>query len=296
MPHQFIDDIKRVIETSLPASSAIVSKVINTICSSSSSAKNIAEIIEHDPPLTAKILKVANSAFYGTSGSISSLQRAIVVLGFDTVKELVMTISVVDGFNHGNDISDIDRLGLWYHSIGTAKACQLIAMKTSIERPEVAYLVGLLHDIGKILLAISFPREYSNVVGYAAMQNTRIILAERKLLNTDHTMIGNILCDIWVLPEDINTAILYHHAPMEVSRGSQRLARIVELGDYLCRKAEIGNPGDKIIPEPSHATLRLLGQDKVKIKKNITDIFRKLSESKRGIDEIFASRNIRQDM
>ncbi len=294
MSHQFIEEVKRVIESSLPSSSAIVGKVITTIVSASSSAKDLAQIIELDPPLAANLLKVANSAFYGSTGNITSIQRAIVVLGFDTIKEIVTTGAVIDSLNDVRTVDDIDRLGLWYHSIGAAKACQLIARRTAVERPEVAYIVGLLHDIGKILLSISFPKEYSNTVNFAAVQNTRIILAERKILNTDHTMIGKVLCDIWALPEDITTAILYHHDPMEVPRGSQKLARIVELGDYMCRKAGIGNPGDNSTQEVSPATFGLLGRDRNKIKQVYMEIFEELFKSKNAIEQVFAQHSVYQ--
>lgn len=288
MAHQFIEEIKRVIESSLPSSSAIVGKVITTIVTASSSAKDLAQIIELDPPLAANLLKVANSAYYGSTGNITSIQRAIVVLGFDTIKEIVTTAAVIESLNDVHVDDDIDRLGLWNHSIGTAKACQIIAKKTSLERPEVAYIVGLLHDIGKILLSISFPKEYSNTVNFAVSKNTRIILAERKILNTDHAMIGKVLCDIWAIPEKITTAILYHHDPMEVQRGSQKLARIVELGDFMCRKAEIGNPGDNSTQEVSPATFGLLGRDRNMIKQVYMEIFNELYKSKNEIKQIFA--------
>jgi len=289
MAHQFIDEIKRAIETSLPASSAIVGKIIQAIHNQSTSAKDIAAIIEHDPPLTAKLLKVSNSAYYGSSSTITSLQRAVVVLGLDTLRELVTTISVINSLSAADDNSDIDRIGFWYHSVGTAKACQMITEITRIERSDVAYVVGLLHDIGKILLTLSFPEQYVKVIKLAEIKQTRIILAERRLLNTDHTMIGKILCNMWGLPEDISTAILYHHDPMEVPRGSQKLARIVELGDYMCRKAKIGNPGDDATPQPSRATLALLGPSDEKVKENFMKVFRALYESKQEIEEFFGT-------
>lgn len=288
MAHQFIDEIKRILESSLPASSVIVAKVINTIISKSSSAKDLADIITHDPPLSAKLLKTANSAYYGSAAKITTIQRAIVVLGFDTIRDLVTTITLIDNINNKETESkEIDRMGLWYHSVGTAKACRLIAEKTRIEQPDVAYIVGLLHDIGKILLALSFPEDYSNVVQLASMKNTRIILSERKILNTDHTMIGKVLCDIWGLPDDISTAILYHHDPMEVPKGSQKLARIVELGDFICRKAKIGNPGDSLTPEPSPATLALLGKERDKMRETFRDVFQELYKSKEEIANFF---------
>ena len=98
MSHTFIEDVKNKVSESLPTDSSIVGKVIKTIHDRSSSAADLAAIIEHDPPLTAKILKVANSAYYGSSTKITSLKRSVVILGFDTVKELVSTIAMVNAF------------------------------------------------------------------------------------------------------------------------------------------------------------------------------------------------------
>jgi len=288
MTHRFIDEIKENLETSLPTSSAIVAKVIQTVYNASSGAKDLAEIIEHDPPLTAKILKVANSAYYGTSASITSLQRAIVILGFETIKRLVTTVGVIDSFPAGKGESGgMDLNGFWYHSVGTARACQLISEKTAVERPEVTYIAGLLHDIGKIILATSFPDNYGRVVDHAVKNRMRILLAERKMLNVDHAMIGKILCDMWNLPDEISAAILYHHDPMETSGEGRKLTQITQLGDFLCRKARIGFPGDDLAPNPPASTLALLGTRAEVFNDNLNHVFQKLNEEKKIIEGFF---------
>ena len=288
MAHSFIEEIKRHIESSLPTSSGMVAKIVNVIFDKDSNARDIAEVIEHDPPLTAKVLKVSNSAYYGLASQVTSLQRAVVVLGFDTIKELVTTISVVDSMSEIEGAEDIDISGLWTHSVGTARACQMIAERTKLERPEVAYIVGLLHDIGKIILATIFTENFKMVLNLAEEKKARIILAERKVLNTDHTMIGKILCDIWGLPDDISAAILYHHDPMSMPKGSQALARITEIGDYMCRKAQIGFPGDNNTQKPSPASLGLLGTKPGQSTAEFMDIFRELMEQKTQIEEFFS--------
>jgi len=289
LPPEFIEEVKRVISTNLPTSSSIIGEIIRTIADPTSNASDLSKIIEHDPPLTARFLQIANSAYYGASSTINSLQRAVVILGLDTIKELVMTTSVVQHmFDHDKD-DGLDRLGLWVHSVGTAKAAQIISEDLRIERPDVTYTVGLLHDIGKVMLVLCFPDRYKSVVQLAKEKRTRIILAERKLLNVDHTMIGKILCDIWRIPNNITTAILYHHDPMDIQDGSQRLARIINLADYMCRKAEIGNPGDNKNVEPTSATFALLGKTQGKINVTYERIFQKLLDKKQEIEEYYTS-------
>ena len=285
----FIDEIKRIITSNLPTSSGIIGELIKTIADSSSNASDLTEVIERDPPLAAKILQVSNSAFYSASSTINSLQRAVVILGFDTIKEIAVTASVVHHLFDQEIETDIDRKGLWIHSVGTAKASQLIAQEIRTEAPDKAYTVGLLHDIGKILLVLSFPERYSNIIRIADRKHCRILLAERKVLNIDHTMIGKILCDVWSLPDDISAAILYHHDPMEITKGSQKLARIVNLGDYMCRKAKIGNPGDTTLTEPSNATYAILGMSEDRIKKTFNKIYEKLLEMRDEIEGFYTA-------
>jgi len=291
MSHDFIDEVKRNLTSSLPTASSIVGEVIKTIYDRSSSAQDLARIIERDPALTMKVLKAANSAYYGSSANVTSLQRAIVVLGFDTVKQIVMNMTVMQYFFQTDSDSEIDRSGLWLHSVGTAKAAQLLSNNLGIERQDVAYTIGLIHDIGKILLALSFPLEYTTVVRMAREKKCHIILAERKILNTDHCMIGKILADMWYLPEELSNAILFHHDPMAISKGSQALVLLANIGDQMCRKAKIGNPGDDVVPELSRATLANLGYSPAKIQQNYNDIYQKFIAERDEITGFFSGLN-----
>ena len=288
MPPEFIEEVKRRLKSNLPTSSGIVGEVIKVIYDQSSNAGDIAAIIERDPPLTAEIIKVANSAFYGSTSEITSIRRAVVTLGFDTIKELVTTVTTVQYLFDPAIGSELDRSGLWLHSVGTARASQLIAKNLGFDRPDLVYTVGLLHDIGKILLALTFPRQYTKVIRLAREKQTRIILAERKVLNTDHCMIGKVLCDLWSLPEEISAAIFYHHDPMMTPKGSQMLARYVSIGDYICRRARFGNPGDQLVMEPSPAVMHTLGAREDIIETRFNEIFNEFMASKDEIESFFA--------
>ena len=288
MAMNFIEEIKRNLESNIPTSSSMVSEVIRIIYDQSSSAADLAKVIENDPPLSADVLKVANSAYYGASSKIDSIRRAVVILGFDTIKEMASNVTTVHYFFSHQDKSGLDRPGLWLHSVGTAKASQLLAERLNYCRPDLAYSVGLLHDIGKILLAMTYPERYTEAVQVAKKKKTRIILAERKALNTDHTMIGKILCDMWHLPEELSAALFYHHDPMMTPHGSQKIARIVNIGDYLCRRAEIGNPGDDLVPEPSSGVIGTVAKKRSKALKKLDEIYEEFLEMKEGIEEFFS--------
>ena len=164
MPIEFIDEVKNTLESNLPTSSSIIGEVLRTIQDQSSGANELTDIIEHDPSLSAEIIKISNSAFYSSVSSIDSIKRALIVLGFDTIKEIVTTVATLKYFFSSEGSIAIDRSGLWLHSVGTAKAAQLISKKLNHEKSGVTYTVGLLHDIGKILLALYFPKKYIQVI------------------------------------------------------------------------------------------------------------------------------------
>ena len=292
MPPRFIEELKESIQTSIPTDTTIIGKVTRTIYAPESSANDLAQIIERDPPLTAKILKAANSAYYGSTTTINSLRRSVVVLGFDTIKELVSAVTVSRFFFDTNPKSSgIDRKGLWVHSVAVGKAAQIISNRVGVGRPDVAYTVGLLHDIGKIVLTILYPDFYKRVVAMAAAKRCRIVLAEQRLLNTDHTMVGKVLCELWNLPEDITNAIFSHHDPSENASGDSQLIRLIHLSDILARTLSIGDPGDSVVPEPSRAALSLLGTSQERIALNYQACLAELERAKPEIDGFFSNLN-----
>ena len=291
MPISFIEEVEDVIRSNLHSSPKIATDVLKIIYDKSSSVNDLVNIIEQDPPVTATILKVANSAFYSPSTPIDTLSRAIVTLGYNTIRDIATSGAIIPYFFSSKDSAGIDLPGLWLHSMGTAKASQLISEKIHFEYPGVVYIAGLLHDIGKIIIWVYHPEHYYKIIEQASEKKSRIILAERKVLNTDHSIIGKILCDQWNLPENISIAIAYHHDPKEIDKEHQKLARIIELGDYMCRKAQIGFPGDDLTPKPSRATLALLGSKKDEIKDNYDIISERFIEQKPEIEEMLSNIN-----
>ena len=285
---EFIEELKDSISSTIPTSASVVGEVIKTIYDESSSAVDLSAIIERDPPLTAYIIKIANSAYYGATTQITSIRRAVIILGFDPIKELVTTVTTVRYLFSSKNPTKVDRGGLWLHSAGVGKAAQLISQKLNIERPNIVYTVGLLHDIGKILLALMFPSHYSRVVEYAKEMKCPIILAEQKVLNTDHCMIGEMLCDIWRLPEEITSTVFYHHDPTVNPEGDTLLTRLVNLGDYMCRKAEIGNPGDSMVIESSPEVLKTLGSTPEKSKENFDAIYNEFLTMREKIEGFYS--------
>ncbi len=287
MSYDFIKEIKDSISTNIPSSSIITRQVLKKIHDRSSNANEIVEIIQYDPPLTARILRIANSTYSRAASKINSLERAVVTLGFETIREIVSTTAVSNYFTGAKTQNDLDIKGLWFHSVGTAKASKIIAEKLGYEQLDVVYTVGLLHDFGKFILISDYPQNYSKAINYCKINKCQIIHSEQNIFNLDHTMIGNILCDIWKLPEKITEVMLYYHDPAEIPEEKRKLAQIINLGNHICRKAEIGNPGDDQIPELSEDTLELLGEEPDEINENYNVLFEKISNQKLHIEYFF---------
>lgn len=285
MKKRDIDHINALLETNIPTASSIVGEVMRVIYDPKSDAKDIAEIIERDPPISAKILRVANSAYYGSKSSINSLKRAVVVLGFNTVKELITTIALVDNFFDPHSHVGIDRKGLWVHSVATARAAHFLAKKTGIVGDDIAYTVGLLHDIGKVLLSTCLPEEYSEVIYSAETSRTYIVTKEKLLLNIDHCRVGRMVCEKWNLPSDVSLAIESHHTAHE---NRDPLVSLIRLADTMTRRANIGNPGDFCVPEPDIIDLRILGRSVSRRLQIFGSCYGELKEQENDINDFFS--------
>lgn len=194
----------------LPAMPNVVMKALNIIKTEHSGLKELAQIISYDPALTTEVLKLVNSAYYGLPKQITSIQNAIALLGANEIRKTIIAISLKPMLTSrgGRD--------LWEHSIISATACELLAKQTNIIKPEDAFIVSFLHDIGKIVLNHSSPIAYNKVKTLVAEGNN-ILEVENLLIGTTHTDIGFKLAKKWQLPIVIANCIKYHHNPSQSS-------------------------------------------------------------------------------
>lgn len=193
------------------------------------------------------MLKLVNSAFYGFPGKINTITHAIVILGFNTVKNIVLTASVFDRLKDdaGNSYFDIEKL--WMHSIGTGVIAREIASKLKSRCLEESFLAGLLHDIGKVILFKFLEDEFRQVVAHQKEHDCLLIDAEKKIIKITHSEIGGWLAQKWKLPADLRNAIKYHHNP-SFAEGYEILTSIIHVSDILARAIGYGSGGDNKIP------------------------------------------------
>lgn len=262
---------------SLPTLPQIVQQVIAMVGNPNISSAKLAKIISLDAPLVSKILKVVNSAYYGLPRKISTITQATVVLGFNAIKNIVLTTSVFTVFNKNGLISRFDRKKFWEHSIGCATASKILSKKNRLCLPEEAFIAGLIHDIGKIVLDQFLHQEFEEILNLVQKKNVSIQEAEKEILGIDHCQIGEWLCDKWNFPRQIQESVAYHHSP-EVATVNRKMVTIVHLGNAISRSEGLGFSGDSqpVIINPDHLELVNIKEEELTdIKAEIRDEFEK---------------------
>lgn len=231
----------------LPTLPRTVLRITELVNDPKSSAKDLARIITDDQVLTARLLKLVNSSFYGFPQRISTVTNAIVLLGFDAIRSLLLTTSVFDLFAGRNKKSNQDQEKFWDHSLGCAVGAKVIGNHLRHDKIEELFVSGLLHDIGKIVEMLFLTDEFMRVVTIVNKQNTLMITAEQQVLGYSHAEIGKLLAGKWNLPVKLEQVIAHHHQP--AAAGSFVMeASIVHLADILCRALNMGYGGDNKMP------------------------------------------------
>ncbi len=245
--------LQKVVERApdLPTLPDVLTKVQQALTDPRVSAARIGDILHEDQALTARTLKLVNSAYYGFPQKINSVTRAIVILGFNKVREVLLTASVFESFQKAGakgETSSFDATGFWLHSLGTAVASQTVARHLKMPSSDEAFVAGLLHDIGKIVLAQHLKPEFEEVASLVGKEGILMVRAEDQIMKLNHTAIGRWLVERWNFPSGLVAPIRFHHSPA-LAREHRELVHAVHLGDILARALELGNGGDGRIPE-----------------------------------------------
>ena len=223
----------------------------------SSSAASLGKVIKKDQTLTAKILKIVNSAYFGFYRRISNIDQAIVILGFDEIKNITIATSLMTAFNVNFNYV-LNREGFWMHSLGAAFIARSLCSTRLELNAEDAFVVGLTHDIGKLVLLQNFNQAYSLVIFNSAEHIVSLPKVEKEMINIDHAEIGGALTENWKLPRHLVRAIELHHAP-EKAEQDESYVHIAHLANYFCHKYEIGKSSNPVPDEVSPHSLKALG-------------------------------------
>jgi putative nucleotidyltransferase with HDIG domain len=206
-----IDALVQKIEK-IPTLPIISKKIMEITGDEQASFKKLVGIIEKDQTLAVKMLKIANSAFYGFVSKVSSLEHALVVLGTNQVKSIVLGSSVYSFFSK-SETTNFDRTRFWKHAIICSQVATFLGKHFKIRKDDSLFLAGLIHDVGKVVLDQYFPDEFLRIVDHVSSAGTTFSDAEGKILGTTHYQVAAKLLKQWKFPDRVIMQVLYHHAP-----------------------------------------------------------------------------------
>ncbi|MEE8431364.1 MAG: HDOD domain-containing protein [Candidatus Desulfatibia sp.] len=219
---------------------SIVSGVVRIINDPKSSIWDLKEMVEIDPPLTAKVLRVANSVYYSPPQKIGEIKQALIWIGFDTLKEMALSQKVAGIFNENDSINGHSIHSLWKHSVAVALLTKMIYRREFRKRGANAYVAGLLHDIGIIVESQFLQNDFSLVLSKAKHEKKNLSEAEQEVLGLHHADIGMAIAENWNLPQELVTAIGYHDSPLEAEQEFSKLASTLYIAEDCSQNSSIG--------------------------------------------------------
>jgi putative nucleotidyltransferase with HDIG domain len=239
----------------LPSLPAVVMELLGSIEQEDVDISVLAKKVSHDAALTAKTLRLANSSLYSLQVKVTTIQQAITFLGFQTTRNLITAAAVTGCFPSGRCAGFDDR-AFWRHSIATAACARVLARRMRFNQ-DYAFTAGLLHDIGRQVLASGYPERYARVLALRAADDGALRDAERAELGVDHVDAGVALADLWNFSDTMRHAIAYHHAPE--TPGAGFLATIVHVADAVVHALDLAREEHEMAPAVSSVAWTALG-------------------------------------
>ncbi len=247
----------------IPSLPDAVIKALKMLNNPKSNAADVAAVLSRDEGLTVRILKLANSAYYGLPRQVTNLSEAVAILGYKTVKSIVLAASVYTYINKKFDGYALQRGDLWRHSLSVAVVSRLLAMKVKYHDPEEAFIAGMIHDIGKIVLNEYVKFGFSIIVRMVEEENVPFMEAERKVLGFDHAEIGAKIIEQWGLPQQFAAVAHYHHEPEKAPDEYKQLVNIVHVANSVVLMLGIGVGSDGLLYPVSEEALSSLGIESI---------------------------------
>lgn len=271
----------------LPPLKANATRLIDVISNPSSTLNEIVETIRYDQAITAQVLRLCNSAYYGLSRQVGSLDDAIRFLGTSKVMQLVMAAHTRGLLGKQQEGYGIRPGGLWEHSVGVALATQYISQRLGYDQSGMLFTAGLLHDVGKVILNEYVAEEFSQIAQSVMQENTSFLDAERDVLGYTHSEVAQQVALAWKLPEQIAVAMRYHHEP-ELLNPPNSAVDIIHLADSVCLMSGVGGGSDGLLyrantqvmerNELTQSDLELIGAETIMELKKVQALFQSTQE------------------
>ena len=234
---------------SLPIS---VTKVIEICNDPRTSPADLNSVIRIDPVLMGNVMKLINSAYYGLSDQVTSLVRAIIMLGINTVKNLSLSTAILGTLSTKDQFQALNMDGFWRHSLCVGAAAKLIARHINVSQQnlESFFIAGLLHDIGKIPLNNKLPDEYLQAIRISDMKHQSLVKSETEAMVINHAESGHLIVHSWKLGDEIKDAVVYHHSPENYEGQNKEIVYAIAAANYFSNYFEIGFSGDRYPEKP----------------------------------------------
>ena len=264
MEERVVSTLSRI-DQDLPTISVVLSRLMHLSASDETSIHDITSVLNQDQVLTTRILRVANSTYYSPREKVTTIDRAVVTLGFDMIRSLAVSVAFIQHFSPTNRCEGFE-LGLfWAHTIAVGAFSEILARQWGSIDPGDAFTAGILHDIGKLVMLIYFEEEFKQVLKKAADEKTGFFEAEMSQLGVSHAFIASLLLRHWNIPEVLVGAIENHHQLL-VPEEDLRLTACVNFADFAAKYIPIGKSGSQYFNPPSLDLLRRTGYSVAKFK------------------------------
>ncbi len=250
----------------------VILRILEVMNNPVADARDVEREIMEDPVITAKVLKVANSAYYGTDRNISTVSQAVVLMGFAEVQNIALSVSIFNSFLGSAKI--FDRRQFWEHCFATAVTAEALQRRVNAQTNE-GFVGGLLHDVGRIVLDQYFPNEFREIIALAEAEKMSLLDAERKILGVTHGDIGYWVTEKWNLPAIVTDSILFHHSPFSC-RESYVLTSIIHVADIISKAFGSYMKRDLVPTPKDESAFRLLNLDSEKVMELADLISRKM--------------------
>lgn len=272
----------------LPTLPLVAIEVAKLLEDPSTKPRHITEVMKADQVITSKVLRLVNSPYYAIRGGVSNIEKAVRYLGYNTIYQLLIGISVMEFSRFGGD-AGMDIKEFWKHALGVAVAAEIVAERAGFSNSKELFAAGLLHDLGKLGLAKVAKKKFHMAVDIAHKNGISIKQAEKEVGLPPHDKVGGVLAEKWRMPMTLRAAISMHHLNYKfrmttVSKKLQPEVDVVILANILCKRNEIGDSGDLVIPDMDTSIIERLGLVQNDIYQVKGEMARKVEQSKVFLD------------
>jgi HD-like signal output (HDOD) protein len=244
-------------KVALPSLPVIFSRINEAVNNPRMSIADIGKIISEDTALSARLLKIANSAFYGFPSKIDTISRAVTVIGTQQLRDLALATVVLKIFK-GIPRDLVEMESFWKHSIACAITSRVLATYRRESNVERYFVAGILHDVGRLVLCVKYPEEMKAALAHGRQHPVPLYRAEQEVLGISHAEVGGILIKQWNLPAVLEEVLLFHHTPSRAERYPVEVA-VIHLADIISHAMQLGNSGESLVPGFDPASWNRIG-------------------------------------